>query len=63
MELPRKGQSLVERERPIEVRATSFEHYLSDKKLPPEQYVWVRATGPIPDDQACRLQFWPMHPT
>ncbi|MEP0942032.1 MAG: acyl-CoA thioesterase II [Rhizobiaceae bacterium] len=38
------------RERPIEVRATSFEHYLTDKKLPPEQYVWVRATGPIPDD-------------
>ena len=40
------------RERPIEVRATSFEHYLTDKKLPPEQYVWARATGPIPDDRA-----------
>ena len=40
------------RERPIEVRATSFEHFLSDKKLPPEQFVWVRATGPIPDDPA-----------
>ncbi|MEP1206968.1 MAG: acyl-CoA thioesterase II [Rhizobiaceae bacterium] len=40
------------RERPIEVRATSFEHYLTDKKLPPEQYVWVRATGPIPSDPA-----------
>ncbi|MGI9363822.1 MAG: acyl-CoA thioesterase II [Rhizobiaceae bacterium] len=40
------------RDRPIEVRTTSFEHYLSNRKLPPEQYVWVRATGPIPDDQA-----------
>ena len=40
------------RERPIEVRATSVDHFFSDRKLPPEQYVWVRATGPIPDDQA-----------
>ena len=40
------------RERPIEVRTTSLEHYVSDKKLSPEQYVWVRATGPIPKDQA-----------
>ena len=43
------------RDRPIEVRATSFEHYLTDKKLPPEQYVWVRATGPIPNDPALPL--------
>lgn len=40
------------RARPIEVRATSFEHWLTDKKLPPEQYVWVRATGHIPNDPA-----------
>ena len=40
------------RQRPIELRATSFEHYLTDRKLPPEQHVWVRATGPVPDDQA-----------
>ena len=45
-----EGKNYWKRERPIEVRATSFEHYLTDKKLPPEQYVWVRATGPIPDD-------------
>ena len=40
------------RQRPIELRATSFEHYISDRKLPPEQHVWVRATGPVPQDQA-----------
>ena len=40
------------RERPIELRATSFEHFISDRKLPPEQHVWVRATGPVPNDPA-----------
>jgi acyl-CoA thioesterase-2 len=48
---PDNVKAYWKRERPIEVRATSFEHYLSNKKLPPEQYVWVRATGPIPDEQ------------
>ena len=49
---PENVKAYWKRERPIEVRTTSFEHYISDKKLPPEQYVWVRATGPIPEDQA-----------
>ena len=38
--------------RPIEMRATSYEHFLSDKKLAPEQHVWMKATAPIPDDPA-----------
>ena len=49
---PENVKAYWKRERPIEVRATSFEHFISDKKLPPEQYVWVRATGPIPENQA-----------
>lgn len=49
---PENVKQYWKRERPIEVRATSFEHFISDKKLPPEQYVWVRATGPIPENQA-----------
>lgn len=40
-----------ERERPIEVRPLSLEHYLSDRKLDAEQKVWVRTTGPVPDDR------------
>ncbi|EPE95898.1 acyl-CoA thioesterase II [Rhizobium grahamii] len=39
-----------ERERPIEIRPISLTHYFSDKKLDPVQHVWVRATGPVPDD-------------
>lgn len=38
------------RQRPIEMRATSVEHFISDRKLPPQQNVWFRATGPIPDN-------------
>ena len=40
-----------ERQRAIEIRPTSFTHYLSEEKLPPFQDVWVRATGPVPDDR------------
>ncbi|WP_424993045.1 acyl-CoA thioesterase [Oceaniradius stylonematis] len=40
------------RERPIELRPVSFTHYVSREKLPPVQHVWVRATGPVPDDRA-----------
>ncbi|MEQ8480828.1 MAG: acyl-CoA thioesterase II [Hoeflea sp.] len=40
-----------ERERPIEVRPLSLEHYISDRKLEAEQKVWIRATGPVPDDR------------
>jgi len=40
-----------ERERPIEIRPVSLTHYFSDEKLDPVQHVWVRATGPVPDDR------------
>ncbi|WP_417687363.1 acyl-CoA thioesterase II [Roseibium sp.] len=40
-----------ERERPIELRPVDLTHYFSDKPLPPTQYVWVRASGALPDDQ------------
>jgi len=40
-----------ERERPIEIRPISLTHYFSDEKLDPVQHVWVRATGPVPDDR------------
>ena len=40
-----------ERERPIEMRPVDMTHYFSKKSLPPRQYVWVRATGKLPEDE------------
>lgn len=40
------------RERPVEIRPTSLVHYVSNEKLEPFQDVWVRTTGPVPDDRA-----------
>lgn len=41
-----------ERERPIEIKPLSLTHYFSREKLAPEQNVWIRATGPVPEDRA-----------
>ncbi|TYC52609.1 acyl-CoA thioesterase II [Rhodobacterales bacterium] len=40
-----------QRERPIELRPVDLTHYFSDKALPPRQYLWVRATETLPDDE------------
>jgi acyl-CoA thioesterase-2 len=40
-----------ERERPIEIRPISLKHYFTNEKLEPRQDVWVRATGPVPDNR------------
>ena len=45
------------RERPIELRPVSLKHYVSREKLPPRQHIWVRATGPVPDDRAIQAAF------
>ncbi len=39
-----------ERERPIEIRPVDLAHFTSRTPLEPLQRVWVRATGPLPDD-------------
>jgi acyl-CoA thioesterase II len=39
-----------ERPRPIELRPVDLRHFFSRDKLEPLQYVWVRATGALPDD-------------
>ncbi|MEZ5812432.1 MAG: acyl-CoA thioesterase II [Rhizobiaceae bacterium] len=41
-----------EHDRPIDMKPVMLEHYTSRTKLPPKQQVWVRATGPVPDDRA-----------
>ena len=40
------------RERPLELRPVNLEHYTSRDQLPPRQNVWLRTTGPVPDDRA-----------
>lgn len=47
---PENVRRYWERERPIELRPVDLKHYFSKEKLPPEQYVWVRATGPLPNE-------------
>ncbi|MEX0852812.1 MAG: acyl-CoA thioesterase II [Bauldia sp.] len=44
-----------ERERPIELRPVDLRHYVSREPLEPTQFVWVRATGPLPDDRSIHL--------
>src|SRR5262245_59842372 len=39
------------RERPLEIRPVTLEHYTSREKLPPEQNIWIRTTGPVPADR------------
>ncbi|MCE1235407.1 MAG: acyl-CoA thioesterase II [Hyphomicrobiales bacterium] len=51
-EAPANVRAYWERDRPIELRPTNFDHYVSDRLLDPHQQVWVRATGPLPDDPA-----------
>jgi acyl-CoA thioesterase II len=42
------------RERPLEIKPVNVEHYTTREKLPPRQNVWVRMTGPVPDDARIR---------
>ncbi len=36
------------RDRPLEIKPVSVEHYVSRDPLPPRQNIWIRATGPVP---------------
>ncbi len=48
---PENVRRYWERERPIEMRPISLEHYISREKLAPLQNIWVRANGPVPNDR------------
>ncbi|TPW27741.1 acyl-CoA thioesterase [Pararhizobium mangrovi] len=41
-------------ERPMEFRPVTPEHYVSTRRLPPEQHLWLRMTGPLPADAGGR---------
>jgi acyl-CoA thioesterase-2 len=50
--VPEAVRKYWQRERPIEFKPVSLTHYMTREKLPPKQNVWIRTTGPVPDDRA-----------
>ncbi len=50
--MPEPMRTYYERERPIEMRPVEIQRYMSQDPMPPIFHVWIRATGPLPDDPA-----------
>lgn len=50
--VPENIRRYWKQERPLEIRPLNVEHYTTRDPLPPVQNVWLRATGPVPDDRA-----------
>jgi acyl-CoA thioesterase-2 len=50
--MPEPVRRYYERERPIELRPVEFGRYLGKKIEGGKFHVWIRATGPLPDDPA-----------
>ena len=50
--MPEPVKRYYERERPIELRPVEFDRYLGKKYEDGRFNVWIRATGPLPDDPA-----------
>ena len=50
-QLPEKLQRLFEKQRSVEFRMVEPVDYLHPQKLPPWQHIWMRAVGPLPDDE------------
>jgi len=48
--LPEVMRVYWERERPIELRPVDLKRYFSSDKAEPRQYLWIKASGPLPDD-------------
>jgi acyl-CoA thioesterase-2 len=51
-ELPENMRRYWEQERPIELRPVDVSRYFAREKRTPEQHIWMRATGRLPDDLA-----------
>ncbi len=49
-ELPESMRKYWESERPIELRPLDVSRYFAREKRAPEQSIWMRATGQLPDD-------------
>ena len=58
--MPQQMRAYWQGERAIELRPVDFGRYLSSEKAAPLQQVWMRPTGPLPDDLAvhqCAIAF------
>jgi acyl-CoA thioesterase-2 len=51
-ELPESMRKYWESERPIELRPVDVSRYFAREKREPEQHIWMRASGRLPDDLA-----------
>lgn len=49
---PAAVRSYFENDRPVELKPVSLTHFLTREKLPPEQNIWFKMTGEVPDDRA-----------
>jgi acyl-CoA thioesterase-2 len=49
-ELPEAMRKYWEQDRPIEMRPVDVSRYFARERRSPQQYVWMRATGRLPDD-------------
>ena len=45
------------RERPVEIIPVSMTHYISNDALPPEQHIWMKANGKMPDSRPLQSAF------
>jgi len=52
--VPEPVRRVWARERPLDIRPIMVEHYSTREKLPPQQRVWMRAIGTVPDNDAIR---------
>lgn len=48
--LPENMRSYWQREAPIELRPVDVSRYLSREPYPPQQHIWLKANGRLPDD-------------
>jgi acyl-CoA thioesterase-2 len=48
--LPEVVRSYWERELPIDLRPTDLSRFLNPGKTGPNQYIWIKTIGPLPDD-------------
>ena len=50
--MPEVIRRFFEQERPVELRPVEFERYLGKPSVDSRFHIWIRTTGPLPDDAA-----------
>jgi acyl-CoA thioesterase-2 len=48
--MPEVVRRFFEQERPVELRPVEIERYLGNSTKDPRFHIWIRTTGPLPDD-------------